>query len=576
MKGYAVNNKILVVDDEESIRYTFESFLTDEGYTVITAGSYDDAVKHINEHSFDLIFTDIILGGKTGIDLLQKVNELNIGCHVIVITGFPNIETASSAIKLGAFDYIFKPVRQETLIHTARMAMNHKSLQDENKKYRSNLEAIFRSVKDAIITVNTDMEIMDANKAAKDICGITSAHINKRIDTILTGCNGKYLEAVKKTISGKKPVEIYRTECSDKDMITQIITINTSPLTEINGNFYGAVMVVRDETRLTQLEQNLNERQQFHKIIGQSMQMQKIYSLIEDLSDVQTTVLITGESGTGKELIANAIHFKGSRINFPMVKVNCSALSENLLESELFGHVKGAFTGADKNRAGRFQKADGGTIFLDEIGDISTRMQLRLLRVLQEKEFEQVGDSTPIKVDVRIIAATNQDLRKKVRLGEFREDLYYRLKVMEISLPPLRERKEDILLLSEHFLEKFNARFHKNITALSDDVKKAFMDYSWPGNIREMEHTIEHAFVTAKQHTITIENLPDTLVNITNSGTDLIKKEELLGRQNILDALRKSGWNKSKAARLLGINVRTIYRKIGQYDLQEDKFSHKP
>lgn len=295
--------------------------------------------------------------------------------------------------------------------------------------------------------------------------------------------------------------------------------------------------------------------------------MQEIYSLLELLSDVPTTVLITGESGTGKELIAEALHYRGSRRNKPLVKVNCSALSENLLESELFGHVKGAFTGAIKDKIGRFQIADGGTIFLDEVADISPRIQVKLLRVLEEMEFERVGDSTPIKVDVSLITATNQDLSKKVRCGEFREDLYYRLKVMEITLPPLRERREDIPLLTEHFLKKFNKKFNKDITAISENVKKIFMDYPWPGNVRELEHALEHAFILCNQSIITLEHLPYEFKAFTKNEFTLPQDKNANVSQAILNALKKTAWNKAKAARLLGMSRRTIYRKIKEYKI---------
>ncbi len=565
-----MESKILVVDDEESIRYTFESFLSDDGYDVSTAKDYDEAMAAIQKTSFSLIFTDIILGGKTGIDLLQEVRKRNMRCPVIIITGFPNVETASDAVRLGAFDYIFKPVRQNTLIHTARMALENKALHDENENYRLNLEAIFRSVNEAIITVNENMEVLEVNNAAQEICGMNSKFVGKSIAKYMSKCSGKCLDALSRTIKGKKAIEVHRAECEHNGLLTHVVSINTSPLINSHGEFSGAVMVIRDETRLNQLERNLKERQQFHKMIGQSQGMQRIYSLIEDLADIQTTVLILGESGTGKELVAEAIHSKGNRSNYPIVKVNCSALTEGLLESELFGHIKGAFTGADRDKTGRFQRADRGTIFLDEIGDISPKMQLRLLRVLQEREFERVGDSTPIKVDVRVIAATNQDLNEKVRRGEFREDLFYRLNVMELALPPLRERKDDISLLLKYFLEKFNGKFNKNILGVSDDVRDIFMNYQWPGNIRELEHTLEHSYVTAKQSIITTDQLPKHIVGSDKSGGPIKNMDELLGSGAIIDALRKSGWNKSKAARYLGVNVRTIYRKIEKYQLEEE------
>ena len=270
-----------------------------------------------------------------------------------------------------------------------------------------------------------------------------------------------------------------------------------------------------------------------------------------------------------EELLAEAIHFTGLRAFKPLVKVNCSALVENLLESELFGHVKGAFTGALKDKIGRFQKADGGTIFLDEIGDIPPRLQLKLLRVLQEKEFERVGDSTPIKVDIRVIASTNSNLKEKVRKGEFREDLYYRLKVVEVNLPPLRKRREDIPLLMEHFGNLFNQRFSKNIQRLANEVQKVFMNYSWPGNIRELEHALEHAYLLCRDDTITLEDLPEELKDYSKrSSFSITEENNSESSEIILQALKKTDWNKAKAARLLRISRQTLYRKIQEFKLE--------
>lgn len=565
-----MKNKVLIVDDEESIRFTFESFLAEEGHEVFTARDYDEAIHMVSETNFDLIFADIILGGKTGIDLLKDIKKMNPVCPVVMITGYPNVETATDAVRLGAFDYISKPVRPDALLHTTTLALKHKALRDENEKFRSNLEAIFRSVRDAIITVDNELNVIEVNNAAQEICGIGHDCIGKSFEIIGTKCNGKCLDICRKTINTKQPVEVYRTECRSDDKTNQIVTINASPLVNWLGVFSGAVIVIHDETRLNDLERNLRERTQFRHLMGQNIKMQKLYSLIEDLADVQTTVLITGESGTGKELVAEAIHYSGERGNNPLVKVNCSALSESLLESELFGHVRGAFTGADRDKVGRFEKADSGTLFLDEIGDISQRMQLRLLRVLQEKVIERVGDSSPIKVDVRVITATNQDLAKKVKTGEFREDLYYRLKVVQIELPSLRERKDDIPLLVNHFIQKLNTKFNKNIETVSADVMKLFMSYDWPGNVRELEHALEHAFIVCRQDIITADYLPENL-RYPPEETGFITNEGQDEKQIILDALRKTGWNKSKAARLLGVNVRTIYRKIEKYNISSEE-----
>jgi transcriptional regulator with GAF, ATPase, and Fis domain len=326
-------------------------------------------------------------------------------------------------------------------------------------------------------------------------------------------------------------------------------------------------MVVRDDTHLADLEQDLKERKRCHDLVGTSKAMQDVYSLVERLADVETAVLVTGESGTGKELVAEALHYLGPRGAGPLVKVNCSALPENLLESELFGHVRGAFTGAASDRIGRFQRADGGTILLDEIGDISPRVQTALLRVLQEKEFDRVGDSRPVRVDVRVIASTNKDLRDQVGRGAFREDLYYRLKVVEVSLPPLRARREDIPLLSGHFVKKLNRKLNREIRGLSADVETLFMEYGWPGNVRELEHALEHAAVLCREDTICRRHLPPEFGTLPSSrSADLLSAEGDAAR-TILQALRKTDWNKAKAARLLGIDRKTLYRQITKHGI---------
>lgn len=562
-----MNPRILIIDDEEGIRFTFNKFLSARGYEVSTAKDFDEAMTCVSEKDFDVIFADIILRGKTGIDILREIKNKKLNCPVIMITGYPNIETASEAIRLGAFDYIPKPIQKDVLFHAIDVAMQHSAVINEKEKYRSNLEAIFSSVKDAIISVDKDLLILELNQAAQNICGLTREGIGKGFNLFQTKCKRECIQSLKETINTKRNVEINNLECQLHDRPEQVVSLTTSPLLNRHGEFAGAIMVVRDETRLSSLEKELNERQKFHRIIGKSKKMQEIYSFIDLLSDVETTVLITGESGTGKELIAEALHYKGNRCMNPMVKVNCSALSENLLESELFGHVRGSFTGAIKDKIGRFQTADKGTIFLDEIADISPKIQIKLLRVLQEKEFERVGDSTTIKVDVRVITATNQDLSKKVRRGEFREDLFYRLNVMKIPIPPLRERRDDIPLLIEHFIKKFNSKFSKKITTISADVEKLFMEYSWPGNVREFEHTIEHAFILCKQSFIAPQHLPYELKSFTPHPPLSQNNGEIDDPQIILQALEKTDWNKVKAAQLLGISRRTIYRKIKEHNI---------
>jgi two-component system response regulator HydG len=397
--------------------------------------------------------------------------------------------------------------------------------------------------------------------------------IGKRFDHVMTRCEKSCRKALEETVKTKKAVKEYGIACRHQDRPRQVMSLTSSPLMKGDNEFMGAVLVVRDVTRLADLERELKERHKFQNLIGKSGKMQEIYRLLEDLAGTETTVLITGESGTGKELVAEALHYGGNRSAGPLVKVNCSALAESLLETELFGHVKGAFTDAVKDKVGRFQMASGGSILLDEIGDISPRIQLKLLRVLEEKVFERVGDSTPVKVDVRVIAATHQDLAEKVRLGEFRQDLYYRLKVIDIPLPSLRERRDDIPLLSDHFCNLFNKRDNKNIVGMSDEVRKLFMHYPWPGNIRELEHAIEHAFILCHGPTITVDHLPAEIKNYTKNLGIPLEKIPANGRDVIVQALEKTGWNKARAARMLGVSRQTIYRKIQELGIVEENLT---
>ena len=562
--------KVLVIDDEESIRFTFERFLKAKGHTVATARDYSEALAKIGEPDLDLVFADIILEDGSGIDILREIRQRGLHCPVIMITGDPSVDTAAEALRLGAFDYLPKPVTEQALLRITGTALKYKAMAEEKERYRSNLEAIFRSVKDPIITVDKDGAIIEMNDAAVSSCGFSREAIGTPFKTLPKGCNGRCVEYLDEAMTRKVFVEGDRIECQQSANPGKVISLSAFPLLGPQDAFTGVVMVFRDETRLVGLERELKEHKQFHRLVGRSASMQKIYSLIEALSSAQTTVLITGESGTGKELVTEALHSEGERSTRPFVKVNCSALPENLLESELFGHVRGAFTGAIQERIGRFQKAHGGTIFLDEVGDLSPKIQAELLRVIQEREFERVGDSTPIKVDVRIIAATNKNLREKVRLGEFREDLYYRLKVVEITMPPLREKRDDIPLLVDHFRQKFNKRFKRNIGTVSSDVMRVFLDYTWPGNVRELEHAMEHAFVLCQNSIITLDDLPGDLSSAPECTVPSPQTAGADESRALLDALEKTGWNKAKAARLLGINRATLYRRMQKCHLVDE------
>lgn len=380
-----------------------------------------------------------------------------------------------------------------------------------------------------------------------------------------------------KIVDGAFEAELFFPDLGDTG---KWLFFTASPLRNMQGEINGAIETLQDVTKrklaeealrseLADLELELKGRYRFQSIIGKSESMQKLYNLLEDLADTDTTVLITGESGTGKELVAKALHYSGVRADKPLVSVNCSALTETLLESELFGHIRGAFTGALKDKVGRFQLANNGSILLDEIGDISPAIQLKLLRVLQEKEFERVGESSSRKVDVRVLAATNCDLAEKVRSGAFREDLYYRLKVVEVRIPPLRERLDDIPLLIDHFCRMFQDKFNKNIKNVSKEVLELFMKHSWPGNVRELEHALEHAFIICHGSILLPDHLPAEIVDSSAHTLPGAERPRITPPHQVQQALDTAGWNKAKAARLLGISRPTLYNLIKRYDLTD-------
>jgi sigma-54 dependent transcriptional regulator, acetoin dehydrogenase operon transcriptional activator AcoR len=448
-----------------------------------------------------------------------------------------------------------------------------RDIQAEKERLRANLEAVFRSIPDAIITVDTTMRIIQTNRALTEICCIGSElSRGKDLVGISGSCKRACFSVLRSTLETRRPVLEHRVECQTRAP-GKVVVINSSPLLDNENNFAGAVLVIRDITRLADLEKRLTDLHSHRGIVGKSKIMQDIYAVLDHLSDVESTVLITGESGTGKELVAEALHFGGSRSKGPLIKVNCSALSESLLESEIFGHTRGAFTGAIRDKIGRFEAAENGTIFLDEIGDISPRIQLNLLRVLERKEFERVGDSKTRKANVRVLAATNVNLLEKIRQGLFREDLYYRLKVMVIHLPPLRERPEDVPLLTTHFISHFQATFGKHITKCSEEVMRLFMTYPWPGNVRELKYSLEHACILCPGGEITLAHLPADLLRPMAprpghaAPSPARQGSRGLTTQDVTSALAQAGDNRAKAARLLGIDRRTLYRNMDRLGL---------
>jgi DNA-binding NtrC family response regulator len=458
---------ILIVDDEPLVRRSLSELLTLAGYTVSSAGSAKEALDMLKNYTTDVIISDIKMPEMDGIQLLKQVKKASCSAPVILMTGYGSIESAVSAMREGAYDYITKPIVDNEIKILLERLVNQRKLQEENVRLKEQLSS--------------------------------------------------------------------------------------------------------------------TQRDRFLDIVGKDEKMQKIYTLIEAITNTRATVLIHGESGTGKRMIAHAIH-KCNEIERgkPFVEVSCGALTETLLESELFGHVKGAFTGAIRDNVGRFELANGGTIFLDEIDAFSPALQVKLLRVIQEGEFERVGDNKTVKVDVRIIAATNQKLHEMISQGKFRKDLYYRLNIISIEVPPLRERKTDIALLVDDFIKKHSRHTHKKVEKISDEVLSIFLNYNWPGNIRELENVIERATILSQGPVINPEDLPESLgsplekENASN-GNGLKLKQALKDpeRDLILKALDSVSWKRNDAADILGINRTTLFKKMKQFGLLKNNCERK-
>ena len=452
--------KILVVDDERSIRELLEIVLKKEGFAVTVAPNAIEALERSRTIEFDLVVSDINMPDKSGIDLLRELRSNNFSGHFILLTAFASAETAIQALKMGAFDYIIKT---ENFIEELKLV-------------------------------------------------VYSALENRRL---------------------------------------------------------------REEN--TYLRREFRKVHGMGNLVGKSQKMQELFKLIEVVSGTNSTVLITGESGTGKELVAKAIHVNSQRSDAPFISVNCGAFTETLLESELFGYMKGSFTGASTNKKGLFEVADKGTIFLDEIGETSPAMQVKLLRVLQERMIRRVGGTEEIAVDVRVIAATNRDLTAMVAENQFREDLYYRIRVIPIQIPPLRHRRDDIPLLANHFLSKFNGVMGKNIQRLTEEALKKMEVYEWPGNVRELENAMERAYILETSAELSAQHLPDndssssrprTLDAIPEEGLDLEGYVASLQRRYLEEALDRTGGVQVKAAELLRMSYRSFRHYMQKHGIE--------
>lgn len=445
---------------------------------------------------------------------------------------------------------------------------------------------VLDSIADGTFTLDTRGKIAFWSKSMEKVSGFTAEEAIGKTCSLLNGSrclgtkgiqNPNRCKVFKGMSSGSKECFIQHKDGYDIPVIKTATAVKDK-----TGKIIGIIEAI---TNLTEIEKTRlaideairrqGEKHKLGRIIGKSKGAQAVYAAIKATSVSNATILIQGESGTGKELVATAVHYNSERSKQPFVIVNCSALTESLLESELFGHTKGAFTGASSNRIGRLEEADRGTIFLDEIGELTPLVQVKLLRVLQEKTIERLGESKQRQLDIRIITATHRDLYQLVKDGQFREDLYYRLKVFPIRVPPLRERKTDIPLLVLHFLERFNAETGKDIKKVTPHTMQLLLDHRWPGNVRELENAIEHAFVLCSSHTIEPEHLPLEIRELTylspdnpsSISQDISEKSGPLTRELLIVKLRESGWNKAEAARRLGISRTAVWKRMKQWGI---------
>jgi two-component system response regulator HydG len=446
-------------------------------------------------------------------------------------------------------------------------------------------KTVVDTIQDGVMIVDTGGTIISVNRAFENIIGYTRDEIVGRSCTTLN-CNTCELAREKDSCNWCllfKAGDLKQKRCviMRKDRTYVHVLKNASVLRDAGGNVLGAVETMTDITELiekdTQIEafrRELRSEDGFHGILGSSALLQKVFDLISNAAQSDAPVIIFGESGTGKELVARAIHKTGIRRQKPYVKVNCAALTESLLESELFGHVKGAFTGAYRSREGRFEAAQGGSIFLDEIGDLPLATQVKLLRVLEEKVIERVGDNRPIRIDVRIITATNRDLKKLVRQAAFREDLFYRINVIPIFVPPLRERVGDIPLLAESFFRRNQLKSQKSIRGISNSAMEHLLAYSWPGNVRELKSAFEYAFVTCQESMIQPYHFPPAVHQAqpfaSNDKKDPLSRKELQ-RKALIEVLEKAGGNQSRAAEILGVSRVTVWNRMKKYGITAQK-----
>jgi len=540
----------------------------------ITGYSEEDVIGS----KFDFIFAQKISERKYIIESLEdNIVFSNLSINITdnkgnIINVLASITPIKRDEKVLSVVFVFRDTK-EMLFLAEEIQQKTSELIDQKNK----LDAIFNSNIEGTFTIDNDWNITSFNTSAEKMTGFKKLEaIGKKCWNIFNSSlcrNGCHME---QTIKNGKPMLGNELEIIQKGGKNIPIRVNSVVLINNKNENIGAVETFIDISEIRNLSAHLNEYFTYENIVGRNKEMKQIVSVLESVSQTDTSVLVTGESGTGKELAARAIHLESSRKTGPFIAVNCSAFAESLLESELFGHEKGAFTGAIKTKIGRFELAQGGTLFLDEIGDLSIAVQTKLLRVLETHEFERVGGNKSIKMDTRIIAATNKNLSEEISTKRFREDLFYRINVINIHLPPLRERMDDIPLLVNHFIKSFNKKFNKSIRQFSSSSFDLILDYNWPGNIRELENAIEHCFVLCNGEVIQVECLPKRIREFNEQASVLGYSSRQKGfketeKELIISVLEKNNHNRPKAAKELNIDPSTLWRKMKKHNINISK-----
>ena len=560
--------KVLLVEDDRVDALSVQKTLTvqkDSPFSIEHASRLTEAIEHLDKAHFDVILLDLGLPESIGLETLIQMREQAPHVPIVVLTG-EGESLSIESLKHGAQDYLVKGhINYGTLRRCLSYAIERKKIQDALWIK----ERVIESSINAIAITNLQGNLTYVNKAFLKLWGHEST--DEVVGKNITDFWHKTNDTLWITETVFSDGSWFGKVCSKKKDETKLDLQLSAFIVKEKGQFSESLCMVFsfvDITELTHLRHRLKIEQSFAGLIGRDKKMLEVFDTIREVTEVHVPVLIQGDSGTGKELVAAAIHDEGPLADKPFVPVNCGALPEGVLESELFGHVKGAFTGAVRDRKGRFELADGGTIFLDEIGDIPSTMQVKLLRVLQEGTFQRVGGEENIKVSVRIISATNKNLAKEVAAGRFREDLYYRLCVVPIYLPTLRERRNDIPILAEHLLKKAAAEMGKEDMVLSQEAVDIMMDYDWPGNVRELENALQYAKVKCSGSVLLPEHLP---VNILKENAltqhrpqkkERQKRTHKLNLEKVWQTLAKTGGNKIEAAQILGVSRATLYRLL--------------